>query len=133
MSYRPKPTTFWGPQKNYMRLPDWPYPFNIHLQLHDLQPGEFWNPTDGAAAQVKRILTPTGSPGNFKLFVAPLFWQYRHKPERFHIHGDFSFPPHTYFEVVIQHGPQQFAYNNITEPEGVFAHSGYASMAWEAL
>lgn len=131
MTTQPQPTAFWGPQKRYMRDTDWPWPFRMHLQVHDMQPGDLWNPAHKAALYTKRILTPTGSPGNFKIYVSPLFWQYRHRPERFHIHVDYDFPPHTFFEVRIQHLRQQFAYNNITDPTGVFAYGGYATLAWE--
>lgn len=132
MNKTPKPTAFWGPQHPYMRLPDWPWPYQIHLQLHDMQPGDLWTDADGILLQTKRILPPTGSPGNFKLGAPPWFYQYRHQVPTIWIVVQWFTIVHTTFLIRIRHLRQQFAYNEILSPDGVFAYGGYATMSWEA-
>lgn len=129
---RPKPTAFWGPQFAYQRLEDWPWPYRFFLQLHEMRPGEFWNDADGIILQTQQILTPAPAAGNFRKATTPIFFQYRHRPDRFHIRVDHNATATHTFEVHIQHGPQQFAYNNILKPEGVFAFGGYATLSREA-
>lgn len=132
MSPPTKPTAFWGPQKRYMNYTDWPWPYQIHLQLHDMLPGTYWNGPDGILLQNKRILLPTGSAGNFRLPDPPWFFQYRHRLDKIWIIVQWYTIVHTTFKIQIHHLRQQFAYNEILDPAGVFAYGGYASLAWEA-
>ena len=133
MTQRDPVSTFWGPQKAYMDPLQWPWPFNIHLQLYGLQPGALWDPGDAPEIFLPHILTPIGSPGHFIWFNYPWFFQYRHRHDMFRIRCTWSRVIHQTFEFHIHHGVQQFAYNEITEPAGVFAFDGSASIAWEAL
>jgi len=133
MSPFPKPTAFFGPQKRYMRTADWPWPYNIHLQLHDMQPGDYWNDAHGVLLQQKRILTPTGAPGNFKLGANPWFFQYQHAPGYVNLNVQWFVIPHRTFILWPLHLIHRFAYNQIQSPDGVFAYGGYATMSWEAL
>ena len=123
------PSTFWGPQFNYMRLEDWPWDLEIHLQLHDMQEGEFWNDADGIILQSPHILLPLGFEGNFLTVDMPFFYQYRHRPELFRI-AITSFDQLNFvFSFTIVHGPNQFAYNELTDPAGVFAFGGFATLS----
>jgi len=133
MSPFPKPTAFFGPQKRYMRTADWPWPYNIHLQLHDMQPGEHWTDTGGILLQNKRILTPTGIPGTFQIADRPWLYQVRHFIGEFSIIAEYIRPRHNTFDLHLQHLRHQFAYNEVQSPTGVFAYGGYATMSWEAL
>lgn len=133
MSTAPKPTVFWGPNHPYYDLAQWPWPFNIHLQLHDMLPGDLWTDADGILLQQKRILTPTGTPGNFRLGDNPWFYQYRHIPGQFRLVATWFRTVHDTYILNIVHLTQRFSYNQIQSPTGVFAYGGYATLAWEAL
>jgi len=133
MTQRDPVSTFFGPQKAYMRPDDWPWPFNIHLQLYGFQPGEFWDPSESAEIFLPHVLQPLGSPGHFIFFQFPWFFQYRHRDDNIRIVCTWSRIIHHTFELNIRHGLQQFAYNERTGPEGVFAFGGSASFSWKAL
>ncbi len=133
MIQRDPVSTFWGPHKAYMDPLEWPWPFNIHLQLYGLKPGEFFVPADLPELLLPHTLEPLGSPGHFISTNPPWFFQYRHRHDNFRIVATWFTIVHHAFEFNIYHGPQQFAYNERTAPAGTFAWGGSASIAWEAL
>jgi len=116
-----------------MREEDWPWPFNIHVQFHDLQPGEFWNAPDNIILTSPQILTPTGAPGHWRHVDLPFFFQYRQLFRGTHLIVDSFTQLNRFWRINVVHGPNQFAYNEFTEFDGVFAFGGFATMAWEAL
>jgi len=133
MSPTPKPTIFSSPQKSYMRYDHWPWPSCVHLQLHDMQPGDHWNATDGILLQNKRILLPVGGPGNYQLSDPPWFFQYRHRSDKIWIHVFSYTVGHATFEVGIEHHHHKHAHNEIQSPDDVFAYGGYATISWKAM
>lgn len=80
-----KPTWTLGPQRRYPDLQDWPSPWQLQLQLQDLQPGEFWIPAQETNITTKRTLSAAPNPGTWRFRNTDFAWFFRHRytPLRF--------------------------------------------------
>lgn len=126
-----KRSTFLGPQRAIQtRYPNWV----IHMQFFDIEPGEFWTPAYEADLLTPRILTPhpTASRALFQYYSPQFVWIFRigliwnwiqirtNRPERIFA-----------FTHIIHFGAQSFAYNDQTDPAGVYGINGSATISWK--
>lgn len=70
-------TKFFGPSVGYF-LP--PPASRIHLTLHNLEPGDLWNPTHAAELATTQILTPLLDFQAWRFRSTNYVWTYHHYP-----------------------------------------------------
>jgi len=124
-------STFYGPQHAFYRQDQWPAPCKYHLQLHDMLPGDLWEPAKETALYTPQILLPTGQWNHWRKLGPPFFYLFRQRLVGSHIHVSSYVPPHNFFICELPCGVHTFAYTLIKSPVGVFAYGGYATLSRE--
>lgn len=126
-------STFYGPQRAIqLRYPDWV----IHMQLHDLQPGEFWNPAKEADLLGLKVLTPrlTATSAFFEFRGPDFIWSFRISNRRNQILcTDIVFIPRRVFFLRFPFAVHTFAYSSQTDPAGFTAIGGSATISWKRV
>lgn len=128
----PPPATTWtlGLNRRYPDFPNWPSPWTLQLQLHNLSPGDTWIPALEAELLTLRTLVAGPNPGTFRFRTPNFAWLFQF----------FLFAP----RIQVNHrgtGTQAFIFffrtleahrvnNTILAPTGQYAFGGGATFAW---
>lgn len=128
-----KRSTFLGAQRAIkLRYPLW----QIHIQLYDLQPGEFWNPAHEAELLTPQVLAPHPTAGEALFFLrGPNFiWNFRIGPNRNNILCTTQLDiRNRAFFLTLPFGVHTFAYNSLTAPAANYAFNGSCTISWQRI
>ena len=130
----PRATTpksnFYGP---WHRTYQTPLPGSVIVQFHNLEPGEFWNPTDGIIAQQPFLLPPFGTDPRWRI-VTPVFSVlYNQRFDRLRIVANHRPTNALVFNLDLKFGVFTAGYNTLQDPAGNFSWGGTLTMQWKGL
>lgn len=126
---RPK-TNFFGAPYRFFNLP---FPGTAIIQFHNLQPGEFPNPTDMVRAHQPFICPPIPRLPIWRLVTGNFNVLYRQDLGRIVINTNYSPLMNKFFTLDLFLGLTSFGYNDIQDGTGRFAFGGTVTIAWEGL
>jgi len=121
-------TKFYGPNFRFHRA--WQSPFRILMQVHNLQPGEFWNPAWEPEVLAPRILTGIEINDIYVFIASNFLWAVHWRFPRIELtvrrlgSGPFAFRMCPVF------GVHKWAKNELTVSAGNYSYAGTATMSW---
>ena len=129
MTQRDPVSIFFGPHRGFEDLAQWPPTIELHLQLHGLQPGDLTTPPLNPTLFDPPILTPT--PGNWRAIVSRISYLLIHTILEQSLTVLERAPAGNYFFLETPFAITRWAYNQITDPAGVSAFGGSATLSWK--
>lgn len=135
------PTWTVGPNRAYPDLLDWPSPWQMQIQLQDLEPGEFWIPAIEGNITTKRTLSAAPNAGTWRFRNTNFAWFMRHRYTRLSLEGSFQL---SRVDIECFHRPTgsavflfqwrtatvQKLLNQLTAAAGNYSFGGSAQLAW---
>lgn len=123
-------TKFYGPN----------YPFviaavgqEVHVQLHNLQPGQHWNPIFEGVLLSKHILLPAIGQKKWQVIDFPFGFEWIHQVDLVRLRVVFLLNGSEVFIFSIQFAITKWMMNELLEPAGNFAFGGSATLAWKGV
>lgn len=140
-SWSTQPATKWfGPSMPFAPLP---LTSRVHIQLHNIQPGQFWNPAKEADLLTPIVCSPI--PAVPQWLGVSTFFSFRFHYRQWRLIGGIRVPDHR-IELTVREGagifPIAFRFdpdfaitewmvNNITDPIGAYGINGTATLAFQ--
>ena len=135
------PTWTLGPNRAYPELQAWPSPWQMDIQLQDLQPGEFWIPAIEGNITTNRTLSAAPAAGTWRFRNTNFAWFMRHRYTPGRLEGTFQL---SRVDIECFHRPTasgvflfiwntataQKLINQLTDAAGNYSFGGTARMAW---
>lgn len=128
-----KRSTFFGPQ--HALKTEYPNVL-VYMQLFNIEPGEFWDPSLETDLLTPRLLVPrSGTTEALFLHIGLNFvWIFRIGPNRNWIQVRTNRSPTRFaFDFRPRFAIHKFAYNEQTTPAGVYGINGSATMSWQRV
>lgn len=123
-------TKFYGPN----------YPFviaaagqEVHVQLHNLQPGQFWNPVWEPQLIRPHILNPFPGRKQWDLIDPPFRFVWIHQVDQMTLDVTNLVGGTKAFEFHIDFAITKWMMNELLVPAGNYAFGGSATLAWKGV
>lgn len=131
MPRRDPVSIFWGPHRSFEDLAQWPATIEMHLQLFGLQPGDLTTPPLPSILFTPKILTPTDTPGRWLIVAFPFAFTLIHTTLERSLSVLRIIDTQPVFNLIVPFAVNVWAYNLLTDPAGVFAFNGSATLSWK--
>lgn len=133
MAVLPPATWTLGLNRRFPDFANWPSPWTLDLQLHNLSPGEFWNPAFETELHTLRTLIAGPNPGTF-VFRTPNFaWLFQFFIFEPRIQVNSRTTGTQAFLFFFRSAEHQRVRNDITDPADQYAFDGTATFAWHGV
>ncbi len=121
-------TKFWGP--NYPFVKSVP-PSLVIVQLHNLNPGQFWLPAQQPLIESSVTLAPIPGQQRWQHFTFPFVWDWFYRPDRIQLDVIFLPVPAPVFRISISFVSDRWMLNEIVTGAGTYSLKGTATLAWK--
>lgn len=121
-------TKFFGPNHRFIKSIS---PSKVIVQLHNLQPGEFWKPPLTPLIQSKRILNPILGRQSWIAGAFPFAWLWTYSPTTIRLQAINQVSQSTAFIINLRFAETRWMLNELTDPDGNYAFGGTATLSWK--
>ena len=131
MPRRDPVSIFWGPHRGFEDLLAWPPTVQLHLRLFGLEPGSLSTPPLDPLLFTPKVLLPTLIPGTWGAFSFPFGFSVDHRVDARRLLVLNILDNSLVFQLEVPFALDRWAYNLITDPAGVHAFNGSATLSWK--